>query len=206
MPELTSQDLENEYTESLINSLTIKAKQAIDDGKWILAATACRMIEELELDRTTTIAQAAGQSRTLVDAIRERTVAVPLIRPNWSEEQPLYGYPVGVPHVKPHPTCIDMSTPRGLLDGTPPWRCGPDCPRVAGRPCGRLDNCELPLGPGILVEDGPGYHRHVAWPTPTDVVDQAVQRFAEPDDERLDHLHGALLEAEMNADPDRTLG
>lgn len=88
MPDLTTQDIENAGTEALMNALKIKARQALDDDKWILAATACRMLEELSLDRAIT----AGAHNAF-----QKLVAEHAARDAWAAGQDLAQRPSACP-------------------------------------------------------------------------------------------------------------
>jgi hypothetical protein len=92
MPDLTSQDLEDAATEALINGLKIKANQALQDDKFILAATACRMLEELSMDRAISTGSRDAWTPSALDRLdgqlHENTVAVPIIRPVMRAETP----------------------------------------------------------------------------------------------------------------------
>lgn len=69
-----------EHIKLILNHLRTLAHYAIDQEKWILAATTCRLIEELELDRATV---AAADS-----AWRGTTVAVPLLNLPTLDDKP----------------------------------------------------------------------------------------------------------------------
>lgn len=146
MPDLTTEEIENAGTEALMNALKIKARQALDNDKWILAATACRMLEELSLDRAIA-AGARNAWRTeneedmgraggadLLDAIREATVAVPLIRPAMLDDTAVLTT-----------DALRRQRPRSCV----------------------VVHCDLPWWPGMEIRDEPGRHTHIGDETRT---------------------------------------
>lgn len=141
MPDLTTEEIENAGTEALMNALKIKARQALDNDKWILAATACRMLEELSLDR----AIATGARNAWLGA-------VPLTRPPAENERALLERTVAVPLIRP-----------AMLDDTP-VQTSDDALRLRHqRPVSCLDvDCDLPFWPSMEIRDEPGRHSHIA--------------------------------------------
>lgn len=69
--------------QALTDSLVTAAQRALAEGKWILCATLCRTIDELQIE-----AAVAGGARAAYQALTETTRAVPLLKVPMRDDQP----------------------------------------------------------------------------------------------------------------------